>query len=661
MSDHAESGASGAAPAPGSSRPLIGLLAVVLLHGALVAAFVRPSVVLDQAPISDIDYPLHYHQVDRAVQAFKGWGKLWGYDPLVLAGHPAGAMEDISSKSLELFVIALEALGVHQATAFNLYILLVHLLVPFVGFFAARLFRLSRWQAVGVAGLWVLLWFFDSMLHWLWFCGMISWAAVTQLVVLEIALVYRTLDDVRRGGAPAREGPGALREALRWLGLAALTALLALMHPFAALALAAPVIGLYLRDARRLPLRGHAALVISAGGAVAMAMIWLLPALAMRHYLLDEETFLRPTLDYLLYDFLDLMKDDMQTGPPVRTMIRMLCLVSAGVCLWRWRKAGDRRFLPLALLLLVGLLFSYLGGHLGVLRRSQPYRQMGPVVLGAAIPAVVLLGELLHPRTLRAASRPIKLLLVLALVLIVPRFVRGVLFYFPQVIPREMRTTDPTQRRPSMLAGFVAPPVLQLRHHGPPKVIAAVRRWLNQHHRPHQGRVLVQEYMLAESLAATTRQPLLGGLEQRAIWHADAHLFRKHNDGDLPGEALRDYLERYAVRYVVVSQIRRKLEWRKDLLEFRQLLGPIRIYETKIKPSYFARGQGQVVAQGFNKLRVKVPAGQPEVVLRFHWMEGLRCKPGCSVDRVKVQDDRVGFIRVRNPPRRFVIFQSYQL
>jgi hypothetical protein len=47
-------------------------------------------------------------------------------------------------------------------------------------------------------------------------------------------------------------------------------------------------------------------------------------------------------------------------------------------------------------------------------------------------------------------------------------------------------------------------------------------------------------------------------------------------------------------------------------------------------------------------------------VIRFHWMESLRCRPGCTAERYRVKGDRVGFIRVRNPPRRFEIYNSYR-
>jgi hypothetical protein len=632
------------APTARSNRwPWLGFAGVLAVHLLLLLHFAPPKVMLSTEPIIDIDFPLHYYQVDRARKAWDGWGRLWSYDPLQLAGHPIGALEDLSSKSLELFVIAMTRLGMHQAHAFKLYVLLVHLLVPFVGFASARLFRLSRWQAVGLAGVWVLLWYFDSFMHWLWYCGMVSWGAATYFIVLLVGLLYRTVDDDRPW---------------LWLGVGALASLMALLHPYASLTLLLPCTGLYLRRIRTLRLWHHVALGLSLCAALAVALTWLLPALRLRHYLLDETNFLHPGPLFLLWDYLDLTIDDLQTGPPVRTMLRVLAFAAGVVCLYRWRKERDGRVLPLVLLVGVCVFLAYFGGYLPKIQMSQPYRQIAPATFAMAIPATVLLSRLLHPATLRAAGRPAQLLLGFALLLIVPRFVHNALFYFPSALPEVPKPKPMERRRPTALAGFIEHSPFPLKHHPPPPAAKAVRAWL-QRNLKGQGRVAVQQFMLGEYLAATSDLPLLSGIEQRSIYHGDAYLFRLNEDGVLPGRELNDYLERYAVRYVVVTDVKPKLEWRKDALKFRKLIGLVRVYETTTKPSYFMKGSGRVVRQELNRIVVEDARG-PEVVLRFHWFEGLRCRPGCAVEQHDVPGDRVGFIRIKNPPSRFEIYNSYR-
>ena len=87
--------------------------AVVALHLGLLAYFAPPRLMFSSEPVLVADFALHVYQVDRALGAFRGWGKLWAYDPRVLAGQPAGVVEDLTSKGTELFVILMNKLGVH--------------------------------------------------------------------------------------------------------------------------------------------------------------------------------------------------------------------------------------------------------------------------------------------------------------------------------------------------------------------------------------------------------------------------------------------------------------------------------------------------------------------------------------------------------------------
>ena len=90
-------------------------LALVALAGVqtlLLTYFAPLKAMLRGDPIITADYALHYYQVRRAIVSFEEAGELWSYDPLLLAGQPAGIVEDLTSKGTELAVIGLGALGV---------------------------------------------------------------------------------------------------------------------------------------------------------------------------------------------------------------------------------------------------------------------------------------------------------------------------------------------------------------------------------------------------------------------------------------------------------------------------------------------------------------------------------------------------------------------
>jgi len=48
-----------------------------------------------------------------------------------------------------------------------------------------------------------------------------------------------------------------------------------------------------------------------------------------------------------------------------------------------------------------------------------------------------------------------------------------------------------------------------------------------------------------------------------------------------------------------------------------------------------------------------------EIILKYHYLEDFICKPNCKVEKYPIPNDPVGFIKVRNPPKNFVIENGY--
>ncbi len=626
----------------GSVRRWAGFAAVVALHLVLLLYYAPPRVMFSARPVLTADHSLHVYQIQRAREAFHGWGALWAYDPGQLAGQPAGVEEDLTSKGTELFVIALSRFGVPLGLAFNLFILIVQLIVPFVAYASARLFDLDRRQSTIVSLLWVLLWYFDSFMHWCWWVGMFTWSLACVLIVLLMGLLYRALESERR---------------IWSLPLALVAATLTLNHPFGVLALVVPCLALYVRSFKKLDWTRHALLWLCALAAASTVLVWIRPAWHFRKYIGDVDTFFRPRLQYALFDSFDLLKDARNTGAPVRTLVRMLSFVAGGIVLWRWRKKGDRRVLPIASLALWCLAIAYVSSYSYFARQTQPYRQIGPAMLVATLPAAVLFGELFTRRTLSELGRPARLLLVLCLVAIVPRAVRTVLYFIPGALP-ELKVNTYTDLFASSLVGVEEPKPNKKGYDSPPKEFDDVRNWLMAHTQG-QGRIVVASWPLGEYLAASTPLPILGGIEERNVPHVDAHLFRIKAGGDLPGKELPAYFTRYAVGYLIMGGRFFPLDFRRDALAPLQVVDGFRIYKTRIQPDYFLEGKGHILSQSLNRIDVDHAEGK-DVVLRFHWMDTLRCRPNCKVERFTVAHDRVGFIRIPDPPPRFEIYNSYE-
>jgi hypothetical protein len=622
--------------------PAFALGAVLLLHVALTEHAVPAKLVFGPTPVLGIDYDLHYQQTVRAVDFWRASGRTWGYDPFLQAGMPSGTING-HNKLIELAAIAGDEIGVPVHRSYNLAIWTAFLLVPLVIFGSARLFGASPAASVTAAFLGTAIWFFDAQARWFTYVGMIAWAGAAYLWLLPLALFWRWRESRR----------------LPWLPPAAvLLAAVHLLHPYAFFALVVPMAVIYVRGIRELRWFEHAAVAGVALAAVLANLFWLIPAARVWHYVLDAGYYLGATPAYLLHDYFGLLKEPVVQGViGQRTAFRFLVLAAAAVGIWRWRGAGDRRFLPFA----SGAGFLLFAAYAGVLlpggAQIQPYRLLLPAIFLCVIPAAVWLVEA-APAVWQARKTPLLAgALLVAGILLVPRLGRDVLYFFPESVPRsEVPLPIPP---PEFTGGPAFGSILWPRHQ--PfhiRTLDAEQERILRYVRdtdPSAGRWLVEWWELGERLASSTRAQVLGGFRELIFQHTDANLFRKYPDGAPPDPGELDrYLRRYNVRWVVVLTPKPAIENRTDLLEFVANVFGHRVYRVRRPGSWFEdEGPGHVAAS-VDRLRVRGSVGRDRV-LRYHYFEGLVCRPGCELYRAPIENDRVGFIGVRNAPADFEI------
>jgi len=626
-------------------------LLIVSVHCALVFYFCPPQAVLTERPVFTIDHILHYGQATKVARAHGLSGRMWLYDPFHLAGTVEGVGLDSDNKAVEVFVIVLGKLGVPHGVAFNLFLILVQLCVPFAGYAAARLFGLRHLPACGAAFLFVLLWFFDFFLHWLWYCGMFSYALASCLSAVCLGLFFRFTE-------ASPQDPKTRGVAL--LGLLVLMPLTHLIHPYTFFILVVPFAVLFVRRVRTLGWFGIGGTVAVALATIGVNLFWLVPTLRFRHYIVVEGggRYLQTTLSYLLTDYFDVLQDAYESGAfGVRTAFRVAVAVAAVGGLLAWGRTRDARTLPFAaaLLWLVGL--AYVGSYLGPVSYVQPYRHIAPFTLLLVVPAVPFLGDAFRRERLRALWKASAGAVAILVALAVPRVAITALSWFHPHVTFKTRPApgeNPEAPRPHPLTGLKqpAPPSYRLQEY--PQVFELAAATIR---RECKGRVLVRDWMLAEALSAEDI-PVLGGFYDRVVKHKAANLFASYPDGAMPPEELGPYLERYAVGCLVVSQPTPALESRQDLFELVTQGGGYRLYRTRRDPSYFAKGGGEV-RQTLNRLTVEDAQGD-DIVLKFHFLETLACTPGCTVEQEPVPGDPVGFIRVRRPPKRFVVYNAFE-
>lgn len=646
-----------AKPRRGGKAFWAALAAVIIANVALTFYWERPGLMFVDEPMGWLDFDTHINQVWTVTEALDRWGKIWAYDPQVLAGYPHDTIFNADNKGWELWTFALWKLGLPRGVAFNLFIVLSHLLVPWVMFASAILFRLDRWAALTAAVLGLLLWNFDAFPHWLWWIGMIAWGIAGYLAVLPVALLYRFLGDGK-----------AWRAAVAALVMGAGH----LIHPYIFVAVLVPMLALYLRAWRRITWRRHLGVWGIAAFTLAVNAFWIVEALGHWHYILDSGYCFQGSPFYIVTDLLGLIGPDPLVSGVLsnRTLFRLICLAGAVLALFLWRRERDDRLLPFAAALAATFGVTYLGNYLWLTKQVQPYRFVMPLMYFLVVPAAWFLARAVRAVRWRELPRLALALLGLALLLLIPAVARDVLYYFPRALPSLLPLHEvmpaATERMGGAVPGRGFHKQMELRHEAHYQDFNDVAGWLAEHD-DGQGRVLVEWYVLGEHLAWRTKTQILGGFHERNLMHTAADLFRRERWGDLPAEELRQYFVDYAVKWVILTWPRPKLEQHTELLEPLGGFPPYdedgvpfhRIYRTRVPVSFFAENDGTVDAS-LNRIGVSGTDPGKDVVLRFHWLETLACEPGCRVEREPLPGDPVGFVRVPAPhPADFAIVNAY--
>lgn len=620
----------------------VALVAVIALHLTLIGQAERNAPMFKGQPLTWVDFDTHAEQAFRATEALDKWHKTWVYDPQLLAGYPNGAVFEIDNKGWDLWTFALWKLGMRKSSAFNLFVLLAHVLVAPVIYASSRLFRLDRWEALGAVVMGLMLWFFDGLARWSWYSGAIAFSIVTVLFLLPLALLYRWLED---------------RKPRYLIGLALTLAIGHLIHPSIFVMLVVPMVALYVRSLRSLGWRGQAGLLGAAAFTVLVNSFWLYTAFRFAHYVTDHDPFFIARPSQAIADFFGLVVNLTTTGLiGNRTGFRMLALGGALIALWLWRKERDRRLLPLGVGIGFLVLLAYLGGELWVFRQIQPYRNIVPAAFLCTIPAAAAFGEIVRRRVFTSVPGLGRAAIALIALLGLSHLSREAMYFLPRQLP--VVPSLPTGESLSITAlGF--PPQDDFRHGPPFPEFDHLTEWANANAQPESGRVLIDWWVIGEHFLWRTNVAVLGGFHERNLQHNAANLFRRYPEGNAPDDVIRRYFEDYAVRWVILTEDRPYFESRTNLLELVTKVDRNRIYRTKVPISYFQQGSG-VLVPSLNRLDVQGTDPSQELVLRYHWMETLVCQPGCKVERSPLEGDAVGFIRIPAPhPADLAVVNAY--
>jgi hypothetical protein len=616
---------------PRYSLILAALIFAIHLIG-LALLFEPLSGLFDPAPLIDQDWGLHFHHLKSMEAIWRQDKTLWGYNPLFMAGYPSNTIQDLSIKLFEIIAIGLSTIALTAVQWFKLSGLFAMASVSWLMYFAARnLFdrnELKNITAPIAAALGTIYWW-NSLPREMFFYGMIGFPTAAYLSVLGVSLFYRIARQ------PATWSPLHLA----WF---CFTLMILPLHVQAIVMVSPAVVALLIGQPSLL--KRNLLLSILGGSALALLanQAWLVPAFNhrgddMAAAIVSELPFFANTnplifiLDYLgLNGLWSFRPSFWEKG------LRLMLLVLGALGTMKLLR-GEHKLLGIMIAgALIGLfLLTYFGSLLPFLKGWQPLRFKVPYDLFLVLAAAYFIADWLTTDDSITRSYLVPCLLIGATVAFLMNLVQ-------------------TESQGKM----------SLRTRILPEITAVVE-WV-QRETPNEARVLFEEsgdetgfvydgMYLSAFLPHWTGRQLIGG---PINLYNDRHHFAEFHSGKMfkkdvqtiPDEELRNYLQLYNIGAVVAfhpASIQR-LQSIPGLVTTQQLIGPVHLMKVNQPLTWFLQGEGKVKA-GFNRLELSELKGN-ELILKYHWTEGLTATTAATIAPVMMADDPIPFIKIIDPP-----------
>ncbi|MBI4489640.1 MAG: hypothetical protein HY694_11190, partial [Deltaproteobacteria bacterium] len=165
---------------------------------------------------------------------------------------------------------------------------------------------------------------------------------------------------------------------------------------------------------------------------------------------------------------------------------------------------------------------------------------------------------------------------------------------------------------------------------------------------------------LSSFIPYSTGRQLIGG---PINLYNDRHHFAEFHSAKLfkrdatrfTDEELADYFRIYNIGAVVAfhPQSAQRLLSVPHLVSLDRRIGHVHLMKVRQPLSWFLKGDGSVEA-GLNRIRCSNVSGD-EVVLKYHWVDGLVSDPPMRILPEKILDDPIPFIKIINPPPEFTL------
>jgi hypothetical protein len=448
---------------------------------------------------------------------------------------------------------------------------------------------------------------------------------------------------------------------MRYLAVAAFVSLLVMMHILSFVHIAIPVVVLYIVYFKHMTGRQKVAILFIPFIAALINSYWIVPMLQFFNdkttrpgdyeFNLQIKSLLEPVRIYI-----EQRKTTDYSAPVLNnTFIDVLFLIFSWSGFYCWyKKRAYHLIISFVSAFIFVFLIAFYGSYTVFFSQLQPERFIVPLTLLLIIPAGI--GMYNAGNTLLKGRRAVEIVFIVCAAL--------VLLYRPVVKPFMVFYQEKLFRLSCIF----------------PQNLHSLLKYLEAH-TTREGRILIEdsEYLRNSSPfhqyygghfpglfpEYLQREYLCGPRPMYPIKHSYAGFVR----GVLFDKAIADYTaaelrERFAtynVKWVVCwyKESKKYFERFPDYMKKLAEINDFSIYEVKREPSFFIKGKGTVHAD-YNRLELdNVSAADNEIIISYHWMERLKAIPGGTIERVFLEGDPVGFIKIKNPPQSLVLMNSY--
>ncbi len=593
----------------------LALLVLVGTYSAVVFHIFPLRQLANSNPFMREDYPIHFYDAAMVSSLILHKGKTWGYDPFLMAGYPIGTLYSMDNKATELFVALLRFIG--PAQAFKSYVVVGYLCMPFLFWLAARNFGASREQSTFSLCAWLVFTACEKLTVTFTAFGGFNYLFAVCLMFLLASLLYRIL------------WQSIDRATMLWFfGGATFFWVHAYSCPLFL------VLGL--------------AVVLSCPQKIAKArivflLLWVLIALLVNApwIALTIEFWYTKTLSqaypYFQPTGIAGIWDDL-IDPTMRIRKPLVLLALAGVFFSRKVPHAHRVcYIAAAVFLVV----AYLGHHIPFGGHLEAYRFVLPAFTCLCLPAGYGLGQLLALVHRRRIVPVLFMLCLVATSTLVP--FRSTYPLFPASL-WSLRIHSEYDERALKLVDYLKTNTTK------------------------QGRILIEDagyevggmqyfdsYFLGVLPYLIDRE-IIGGPQPDTpliFHHADftnGKLFHRSIES-YTAEELSAYLDAYNIQWIVAwSTISKDVlgSLPQSMVQYVTTIDKFDIYKVAAPASFFLKGSG-ILTSSLDKLELR-NCSEGEIVLKYHYVDGLKTNGVRKAEPFPVLNDPAGFIRLVNDP-----------